>query len=64
VPFIILQLVMVVVLVMYPELVKHQTTSPTSFSNSQDLSNVGGQAASADEAIQLMQEIAKEYQGK
>lgn len=64
VPFIILQLVMVVVLVMYPELVKHQSTSHTSFSSTQDLSNVGGQAASADEAIQLMQEIAKEYQGK
>jgi len=64
VPFIILQLLMVVVLVMYPDLVKHQSTSQTSFSSTQDLSNVGGQAASADEAIQLMQEIAKEYQGK
>lgn len=64
VPFIVLQLVMVAVLMMYPELVRHESSESTIFSNSQDLSNVGGQAASADEAIRLMQEIAKEYQGK
>ena len=64
VPFIVLQLVMVAVLMMYPELVRHESSESTTFSNSQDLSNVGGQAASADEAIRLMQEIAKEYQGK
>jgi hypothetical protein len=64
VPFIILQLVMVVVLVMYPELVRHESNQSTTFNNSQDLSNVGGQAASADEAIKLMQEIAKEYRDK
>lgn len=64
VPFIVLQLIMVAVLMMYPELVRHESSESTTFSNSQDLSNVGGQAASADEAIRLMQEIAKEYQGK
>ncbi|PTQ90722.1 TRAP transporter large permease [Agitococcus lubricus] len=64
VPFIVLQLVMVVVLMMYPELVRHESSESTTFNNSQDLSDVGGQAASADEAIRLMQEIAKEYQGK
>ena len=64
VPFIVLQLAMVVVLMMYPELVRHESSESTTFNNSQDLSDVGGQAASADEAIRLMQEIAKEYQGK
>ena len=64
VPFIILQLVMVAVLMMYPDLVRHESIESTTFNNSQDLSDVGGQAASADEAIRLMQEIAKEYQGK
>ena len=64
VPFIVLQLAMVAVLMMYPELVRHESSESTTFNNSQDLSNVGGQAASADEAIRLMQEIAKEYQGK
>ncbi|HMY28309.1 MAG TPA: TRAP transporter large permease subunit [Agitococcus sp.] len=64
VPFIVLQLAMVAVLMMYPELVRHESSESTTFNNSQDLSDVGGQAASADEAIRLMQEIAKEYQGK
>jgi hypothetical protein len=32
------------------------------FNSINDLSNVGGQAASADEAIRLMQDIAKQYQ--
>lgn len=64
VPFIVLQLAMVAVLMMYPDLVRHESSESTTFNNSQDLSDVGGQAASADEAIRLMQEIAKEYQGK
>lgn len=64
VPFIVLQLAMVAVLIIYPDLVRHEPKQSTTFNNSQDLSNVGGQAASADEAIRLMQEIAKEYQGK
>lgn len=64
VPFIVLQLAMVAVLMMYPQLVRHESSESTTFNNSQDLSDVGGQAASADEAIRLMQEIAKEYQGK
>lgn len=64
VPFIVLQLAMVAVLIIYPDLVRHESSESTTFNNSQDLSDVGGQAASADEAIRLMQEIAKEYQGK
>lgn len=64
VPFIVLQLAMVVVLMMYPELVRHESSESTTFNNSQDLSDVGGQAASADEAIRLMQEIAKEFRDK
>ncbi|HNC04455.1 MAG TPA: hypothetical protein PLY05_14015, partial [Agitococcus sp.] len=64
VPFIALQLVMVAVLMAYPDLVSHDSKEQTTFSNSQDLSNVGGQAASADEAIRLMQEIAKEFRDK
>jgi TRAP-type mannitol/chloroaromatic compound transport system permease large subunit len=65
VPFIVLQLVMVIVIMAYPNLVRHEANnSPSVFNNINDLSNVGGQAASADEAIRLMQEIAKEYQGK
>ena len=64
VPFIVLQLAMVAVLIIYPDLVRHEPKQSTTFNNSQDLSDVGGQAASADEAIRLMQEIAKEYQGK
>ena len=63
VPFIVLQLVMVVVIMAYPNLVRHESdNSPSSFNNINDLSNVGGQAASADEAIKLMQDIAKQYQ--
>ena len=63
VPFIGLQLVMVVALIMYPDLVMHSKDEEGgSFSEVSDLSNVGGQAASADEAIRLMQEIAKEQQ--
>jgi TRAP-type mannitol/chloroaromatic compound transport system permease large subunit len=66
VPFIVLQLVMVVVIMAYPNLVRHESSdnSPHRLIIANDLSNVGGQAASADEAIRLMQEIAKEYQGK
>ena len=65
IPFIVLQLVMVIVIMAYPNLVRHEANnSPSVFNNINDLSNVGGQAASADEAIRLMQDIAKEYQGK
>ena len=65
VPFIGLQLIMVIALIMYPDLVMHNKgEEPSSFSEVNDLSNVGGQAASADEAIRLMQEIAKEQQSK
>ena len=64
VPFIVLQLAMVAVLIIYPDLVRHEPKQSTTFNNSQDLSNVGGQAASADEAIRLMQEIAKEFRDK
>ena len=65
IPFIVLQLAMVIVLMAYPNLVRHESdNAPSVFNNINDLSNVGGQAASADEAIRLMQEIAKEYQGK
>ena len=60
-PFIAIQLVMVAALIMYPDLVLHSKGEEGgSFSEVSDLSNVGGQAASADEAIRLMQEIAKE----
>ncbi|MCP5177835.1 MAG: TRAP transporter large permease subunit [Moraxellaceae bacterium] len=64
VPFIVLQLAMVAVLIIYPDLVRHEPKQSTTFNNSQDLSDVGGQAASADEAIRLMQEIAKEFRDK
>ncbi|HNA20796.1 MAG TPA: TRAP transporter large permease subunit, partial [Agitococcus sp.] len=43
VPFIVLQLAMVAVLMMYPELVRHESSESTTFNNSQDLSDVGGQ---------------------
>ena len=65
VPFIGLQLIMVIALIMYPDLVMHsKSEEASSFNSVNDLSNVGGQAASADEAIRLMQEIAKEQQSK
>ena len=60
-----LQLIMVIALIMYPDLVMHsKSEEASSFNSVNDLSNVGGQAASADEAIRLMQEIAKEQQSK
>jgi tripartite ATP-independent transporter DctM subunit len=63
VPFIGLQLAMVVALIAFPQLVHHGKGEEASeFNSVNDLSNVGGQAASADEAIRLMQEIAKEQQ--
>ena len=61
VPFIVLQLLMVAVLIGWPELVRHESAEEAAvISTVGDLSAASGQGASADEAIRLMQDIARE----
>jgi len=61
VPFIVLQLLMVAVLIAWPELVRHESAEEAAvISAVGDLSAASGQGASADEAIRLMQDIARE----
>jgi len=61
VPFIALQLLMVAVLIAWPELVRHESAEEAAvISAVGDLSAASGQGASADEAIRLMQDIARE----
>lgn len=65
IPFIGLQVMMVLALVIWPSLVHHDNSEDeTTFNNAADLSHVAGQGASADEAIQLMLEIARERRGQ
>lgn len=61
VPFILLQLLMVAVLIAWPQLVRHESAEEAGvISAVGDLSAASGQGASADEAIRLMQDIARE----
>jgi tripartite ATP-independent transporter DctM subunit len=61
VPFIVLQLLMVAVLIAWPQLVRHESAEEAGvISAVGDLSAASGQGASADEAIRLMQDIARE----
>jgi tripartite ATP-independent transporter DctM subunit len=60
-PFIAIQLLMVAVLIGWPELVRHESAEEAAvISTVGDLSAASGQGASADEAIRLMQDIARE----